>query len=106
MTRYLFISNFDEWEADIMELNDSKYIEIEISKTYHIIIFYNAANHRIFIKLQTSKTADETLKSFELFKNYVNENFNDQFIEKIITDEGGEFNKLNYEDITHIVINS
>ena len=64
---YCFISSFDEWLCDIMELNDNKYLEQELNKTYHIVIFYSPGPHRIFIQMQLTKSADQTQKTLEDF---------------------------------------
>ena len=49
--KYVFISDFDTFMCDLMELRDSKYHSQQLAQDYYVIIFYCPGNHRIYCEL-------------------------------------------------------
>ncbi|CAL6035958.1 Conserved_hypothetical protein [Hexamita inflata] len=107
MTKMVYISQYDDWQLDLIFLKDSKYISKKIPDLI-ISTYYNPANHRIFVQSILNKTPHQLLNSFISFQNYILK-FEDQYIDSITTDSGNEYKgqfqqTLQHLDIQHRVI--
>lgn len=57
MREYKFINKPSSWMVDLIELNESPYVEINYQEGY-IFIGYNPSNHLLFLKFTTSKSSE------------------------------------------------
>ena len=106
----MFVNEFDDWEADTLELNDSSYIP-QVIGSNHVLVFYNAANHRLYMELAQSKSPETTVEIFDRFHHYAETEMDDQFVDIIISDMGSEFagafsKRLLELEIGHHVVNT
>ncbi|CAL6113040.1 Conserved_hypothetical protein [Hexamita inflata] len=88
----IYINYYDDWYLDLIFIKDTKYLEKEIPDLI-IALFYNAANHRLFVSHTSNKTPQQSLQAFISFQQYI-QGFPDQFIDKIITDQGNEWKSI------------
>jgi len=106
----VFVNEFDDWSSDTLELNDSSYIP-QVIGSNHVLMFYNSANHRLYMELAESKSPETTVEIFNRFHHYVETEMADQFVDIIITDMGSEFagafsKRLLELEIGHHVMNT
>ena len=88
--QYVFINQYDSWMCDVLYLNDSKHIEIQVDGPKYIYVMYNPANHRLYIELMKDRSSDSALFCFKNFQEYVTK-LPDQNIHTILSDDGNEF---------------
>ena len=69
--QYVFINQYDSWMCDVLYLNDSKHIEIQVVGPKYIYVLYNPANHRLYIELMKDRSSDSALFCFKNFQEYV-----------------------------------
>ncbi|CAL5978866.1 Conserved_hypothetical protein [Hexamita inflata] len=85
-----FINRFDNWQTDLLELRENKYMREKISDTF-ISIFYNPATHILHLHQLLEKTPDQVLVHLKLLKKYIRENKLEPDILSITSDQGNEY---------------
>ena len=78
---------------DLIELNDSKYVELNFTQGY-IFFAYQPCNHLIFTKFMTAKTCENTVSALEDMFKYLDDQDNKveiNYINRATFDEGSEF---------------
>ncbi|CAL6079228.1 Conserved_hypothetical protein [Hexamita inflata] len=102
---HIFINSYDTWQCDILELHESKYMKEKVKDCY-INIFYNPANHLLFLTQLENKTAQQTLHSLLSLQQYIQKKDLEVDILTIVTDQGKEYyssydDYLKEHNITH-----
>ena len=57
MNKLVFINQFDNFQSDILELHETKYMKEKVTDCL-INIFYNPANHILFLTQLENKTPE------------------------------------------------
>lgn len=70
MREYKFINSPGNWMVDLMELNESPYLEINYTEGY-IFIGYNPSNHLLYLQFTTSKSSETMSDILKKLFNYI-----------------------------------
>ena len=90
---YRFINRPGTVMCDLVELNETQYVEMNF-QTGYIFLCYNPANHLIFLRFSKTKQAEVMTNFLKEFIDYLDENKNTievTLFDNIVMDEGNEF---------------